>query len=100
MQASVGKPCDDAVQDVIKSGGEWISSIEIENAAMAHPQVWHTSTFNIFALAWPQSTFRGYVPACASYKPAPRCQGKQPGCCSTPLETVWVGPADRRQLGG
>ena len=29
-------------QDVIKSGGEWISSIEVENAAMAHPHVWRS----------------------------------------------------------
>jgi fatty-acyl-CoA synthase len=26
-------------KDVIKSGGEWISSIDIENIAMAHPAV-------------------------------------------------------------
>ncbi|KAK9809441.1 hypothetical protein WJX73_007789 [Symbiochloris irregularis] len=29
----------DRSKDVIKSGGEWISSIEIENMATAHPQV-------------------------------------------------------------
>jgi len=29
----------DRAKDVIKSGGEWISSIEIENIAMAHPAV-------------------------------------------------------------
>lgn len=29
----------DRVKDVIKSGGEWISSIDLENAAMAHPDV-------------------------------------------------------------
>lgn len=29
----------DRSKDVIKSGGEWISSIEIENVAMAHPSV-------------------------------------------------------------
>ena len=29
----------DRSKDVIKSGGEWISSIDIENAAMAHPAV-------------------------------------------------------------
>jgi fatty-acyl-CoA synthase len=28
----------DRAKDVIKSGGEWISSIEIENRAMAHPK--------------------------------------------------------------
>ncbi|TGY94616.1 long-chain-fatty-acid--CoA ligase [Marinicauda pacifica] len=29
----------DRSKDVIKSGGEWISSIELENAAMGHPEV-------------------------------------------------------------
>ena len=29
----------DRSKDVIKSGGEWISSIDIENVAMAHPAV-------------------------------------------------------------
>ena len=29
----------DRSKDVIKSGGEWISSIELENAAMGHPDV-------------------------------------------------------------
>lgn len=29
----------DRSKDVIKSGGEWISSIEMENAAVAHPEV-------------------------------------------------------------
>jgi fatty-acyl-CoA synthase len=29
----------DRVKDVIKSGGEWISSVEIENALMGHPEV-------------------------------------------------------------
>jgi len=29
----------DRSKDVIKSGGEWISSIEIENVAVGHPKV-------------------------------------------------------------
>ncbi len=29
----------DRTKDVIKSGGEWISSVELENAIMAHPKV-------------------------------------------------------------
>ena len=40
----------DRSKDVIKSGGEWISSIDVENIAMAHPAMsrwphasaWHT----------------------------------------------------------
>ncbi len=29
----------DRTKDVIKSGGEWISSVELENHVMAHPDV-------------------------------------------------------------
>lgn len=29
----------DRSKDVVKSGGEWISSIQLENAAMGHPKV-------------------------------------------------------------
>ena len=30
----------DRTKDLVKSGGEWISSVELENLLMAHPQVW------------------------------------------------------------
>ena len=29
----------DRTKDVVKSGGEWISSVELENAIMGHPDV-------------------------------------------------------------
>ena len=29
----------DRTKDLVKSGGEWISSVELENAVMAHPDV-------------------------------------------------------------
>ena len=29
----------DRTKDLIKSGGEWISSVDLENALMAHPKV-------------------------------------------------------------
>jgi fatty-acyl-CoA synthase len=33
----------DRAKDVIKSGGEWISSVELENQLMAHPQVFEAA---------------------------------------------------------
>jgi fatty-acyl-CoA synthase len=36
--------CDRA-KDVIKSGGEWISSVELENALMSHPAVLEAAVF-------------------------------------------------------
>ncbi|GBU14872.1 hypothetical protein AwPolaro_02500 [Polaromonas sp.] len=34
----------DRRKDVIKSGGEWISSIDLENIAVVHPAVVMTTT--------------------------------------------------------
>jgi len=35
----------DRSKDVIKSGGEWISSVELENALMAHPKILEAAVF-------------------------------------------------------
>jgi fatty-acyl-CoA synthase len=37
---------------VIKSGGEWISSIEIENLAVGHPDVAEAAVIGIFHPKW------------------------------------------------
>jgi fatty-acyl-CoA synthase len=37
----------DRAKDVIKSGGEWISSVELENAIMAHPDVLEASVVGV-----------------------------------------------------
>jgi fatty-acyl-CoA synthase len=37
----------DRSKDVIKSGGEWISSVELENALMAHPAVAEASVIGV-----------------------------------------------------
>ena len=42
----------DRTKDVIKSGGEWISSIELENAAAAHPQVAMAAVIGIKHPKW------------------------------------------------
>ena len=42
----------DRVKDVIKSGGEWISSIEVENAAMGHPAVKEAAVIGIPDPKW------------------------------------------------
>jgi fatty-acyl-CoA synthase len=42
----------DRSKDVIKSGGEWISSIELENAAMCHPAVQHAAAVGIPHPKW------------------------------------------------
>ena len=42
----------DRTKDVIKSGGEWISSIELENAAMAHPAVAEAAVIGVSHPKW------------------------------------------------
>jgi fatty-acyl-CoA synthase len=37
----------DRIKDVIKSGGEWISSVELENALMAHPDVLEAAVIGV-----------------------------------------------------
>ncbi|MBE3073748.1 MAG: AMP-binding protein, partial [Actinobacteria bacterium] len=37
----------DRAKDVIKSGGEWISSVDLENALMAHPDVIEASVVGV-----------------------------------------------------
>ncbi len=42
----------DRSKDVIKSGGEWISSIDIENIAMAHPAIAMAACIGVFHPKW------------------------------------------------
>ncbi|ONI78645.1 long-chain fatty acid--CoA ligase [Actinosynnema sp. ALI-1.44] len=42
----------DRSKDVIKSGGEWISSVELENQVMAHPAVAEAAVVGIPDLKW------------------------------------------------
>jgi fatty-acyl-CoA synthase len=42
----------DRAKDVIKSGGEWISSIDLENAAMGHPGVSEAAVIGVAHPKW------------------------------------------------
>lgn len=42
----------DRTKDVIKSGGEWISSIDLENCAVAHPEVAEAAVIGIAHPKW------------------------------------------------
>ena len=42
----------DRSKDVIKSGGEWISSIELENLAMAHPDIAQAAVIGVKHPKW------------------------------------------------
>lgn len=42
----------DRTKDLIKSGGEWISSVELENAIMAHPKVAEAAVIGVADDKW------------------------------------------------
>jgi fatty-acyl-CoA synthase len=60
----------DRTKDVIKSGGEWISSVELENAIMAHPKILEAAVIGLAHSKWderpvayvvPRPEFKGHV---------------------------------------
>jgi acyl-CoA synthetase (AMP-forming)/AMP-acid ligase II len=52
----------DRSKDVIKSGGEWISSIAIENVAMAHPDVAEAACIACAHAKWTERPLLVVVP--------------------------------------
>jgi fatty-acyl-CoA synthase len=55
----------DRSKDVIKSGGEWISSVELENAIMGHPDVVEAAVIGVPDKRWDERPL-----ACVVAKPA------------------------------
>jgi fatty-acyl-CoA synthase len=52
----------DRTKDVIKSGGEWISSIDLENAAVAHPGVLEAAVIGVAHAKWAERPLMIVVP--------------------------------------
>ena len=52
----------DRTKDVIKSGGEWISTIDIENLALAHPDVAEAAVIGIAHPKWDERPLLVVVP--------------------------------------
>lgn len=53
----------DRTKDLIKSGGEWISSVELENALMAHPKVLEAAVIAVPNEQWSERPLAVVVPA-------------------------------------
>jgi len=62
----------DRTKDVIKSGGEWISTVELEGAIMAHPKVLEAAVIGLYHSKWQERPvayvvtkpeFKGHVTA-------------------------------------
>jgi fatty-acyl-CoA synthase len=54
----------DRTKDLIKSGGEWISSVDLENALMAHPAIAEAAVIAIPDEKWSERPL-----ACVVFKP-------------------------------
>ncbi|MBV9845561.1 MAG: long-chain fatty acid--CoA ligase [Kutzneria sp.] len=52
----------DRAKDVIKSGGEWISSVELENHVMTHPAVLEAAVIGIADERWSERPLVAVVP--------------------------------------
>jgi fatty-acyl-CoA synthase len=52
----------DRTKDLIKSGGEWISSVDLENAIMAHPQVLEAAVIAVSHPKWQERPLACVVP--------------------------------------
>lgn len=53
----------DRTKDVIKSGGEWISSVELENELMAHPDVAEAAVIGVPDEKWGERPMACVVPS-------------------------------------
>jgi acyl-CoA synthetase (AMP-forming)/AMP-acid ligase II len=60
----------DRAKDVIKSGGEWISSVDLENCACGHPEVLMAAAIGVRHPKWDERPVLLVVPR----------QGTQPAC--------------------
>jgi fatty-acyl-CoA synthase len=52
----------DRTKDLVKSGGEWISSVDLENAIMAHPKVAEAAVVGVYHPKWQERPLACVVP--------------------------------------
>ncbi|MGE0556050.1 MAG: long-chain fatty acid--CoA ligase [Gemmatimonadales bacterium] len=62
----------DRTKDVVKSGGEWISSVEIENTLMSHPAVLEAAVIAVAHPKWQERPL-----ACVVLKPDVEAPGRE-----------------------
>lgn len=59
----------DRVKDMVKSGGEWISSVDLESAIMAHPDVLEAAVIAVPHPQWQERPLACVVPRAAAAAP-------------------------------
>ena len=79
----------DRAKDVIKSGGEWISSVELENAIMGHPDVLEAAVVGLPHERWQERPL-----ACVVARPGRKLTKAVVIAHLEPLVAKWWLPAD------
>ena len=79
----------DRTKDVIKSGGEWISSVELENEIMAHPKVAEAAVIGVPHEKWQERPL-----ACVVVKPGETLTKEEVVEFLTPRVAKWWLPDD------
>jgi acyl-CoA synthetase (AMP-forming)/AMP-acid ligase II len=99
----------DRAKDVIKSGGEWISSMELENILMAHPDVAEAAVFGVPDDKWGERPLAAVVLRSGADVAAdklraflaeqiPRWQVPERWCFVTEVPKTSVGKFSKRQM--
>ncbi|MTV24073.1 long-chain fatty acid--CoA ligase [Nitriliruptoraceae bacterium ZYF776] len=60
----------DRAKDLVKSGGEWISSVELENHLVAHPEVLEAAVVGVTSRRWDERPVAVVVPRDPSAPPS------------------------------
>jgi acyl-CoA synthetase (AMP-forming)/AMP-acid ligase II len=79
----------DRTKDVIKSGGEWISSVDLENAIMGHPKVAEAAVIGVPHPKWAERPL-----ACVVVKPGDELTREELIEWLTPKVAKWWLPDD------
>src|SRR6202011_4389969 len=90
----------DRAKDVIKSGGEWISSVELENCLIGHPQVLEAAVVGVPDERWQERPLAVVVAKHSSRRfraPASASTTRKPSGRDTPsMDIGWSRPATER----
>lgn len=79
----------DRTKDLIKSGGEWISSVDVENELMSHPKIAEAAVIGVFHPKWSERPL-----ACVVVKPGEELTKKEVIAHLVPRLAKWQLPDD------
>jgi acyl-CoA synthetase (AMP-forming)/AMP-acid ligase II len=92
----------DRTKDLIKSGGEWISSVELENELMAHPKIAEAAVIGVAHEKWGEAPLACVVVALVRTSPRTRCSAFLEGKIAKwqmPKGVVWIDEVPKTSVG-